>query len=70
MSLLERVGMDLKLPTMFHVVGWEKLFEVPRSGSCLLTLEFLNTFEFFAIGERFKVDYSRFSELLDFSSSY
>jgi hypothetical protein len=78
--LLERVGMDLELPTIFHVVGWEKLFEVPRSGSHLLTIKFLTTFESFARGRKsfisfrlfgrgFEVDYSQFSKLLDFSSS-
>jgi hypothetical protein len=79
-SLLERVGMDLKLLTIFHTVGWEKHFEVPRSGSRLLTLKFLTTFESFTRGRKsfvsfclfrreFNVDYSRFSKLLDFSSS-
>jgi hypothetical protein len=51
-SLLERVGMDLKLPTIFHAVGWEKLFEAPYSGLRLLTLKFLTTFESFARGRK------------------
>jgi hypothetical protein len=79
-SLLERVGMDLELPTIFHTVRWEKLFEAPCSGSHLLTLEFLTTFKSFTkgrksfvsfrlFGKEFEVDYSQFSELLDFSSS-
>jgi hypothetical protein len=79
-SLLERVGMDLEFPTVFHVVGWEKLYEVPRSGSHLLALDFLTTFEsvargrksyvrFRLFGREFKFDYCRFSELLYFSSS-
>jgi hypothetical protein len=76
-SLLERVAMDLELPTIFHAVGWEKLFEAPCSGTHLLTLEFLTTFKSFArgrksfvclLGNEFEVDYSRFSKLLDFSS--
>jgi hypothetical protein len=78
-SLLERVGMDLELPTIFHTVGWEKLFEAPHSGSRLLTHKFLTTFESFTRGRKsfvsfrlfrreFEIDYSRFSELLDFSS--
>jgi hypothetical protein len=79
-SLLKRVGTDLQLPTVFHVVGWEKFYEAPCLGSCLLTLKFLTTFEsfargrksyvrFFLFGREFEVDYSRFSELLDFSRS-
>jgi hypothetical protein len=78
-SLLERVGMDLELPTIFHEVGWEKFFKAPRSR--LLTLKFLTPFEYFTrsrksfvsfhlFGREFKVDYSKFSELPDFSSSY
>jgi hypothetical protein len=49
-SLLERVGMDLEILTILHAVRWEKLFEVPRSVSRLLTLKFLSTFESFARG--------------------
>jgi hypothetical protein len=70
--------MELKLPTIFHVVGWEKLNEPPCSGPCLLTLKFLTTFESFASGRKsyvrfrlfrgeFELDYSQFSKLLDFS---
>jgi hypothetical protein len=68
-SLLERVRMDLELRTIFHAVGWEKLFEAPLSGLHILTLEFLTTFESFTKGRKsfvsfllfrreFKVDYS------------
>jgi hypothetical protein len=71
--------MNLELPTVFCAVGWEKLIEAPCSCSHLLT-QFLTTFESFARGRKsyvrfrlfgveFKVDYSRFSDLLDFSSS-
>jgi hypothetical protein len=56
-SLLERVGMDLKLSTIFHAVGWEKLFEALCSGSHLLTLEFLTTFKSFARGRNSFVVY-------------
>jgi hypothetical protein len=80
MSLLKRVGMNLELPTIFHAVGWEKLFKAPRSVSRLLTLKYLTTFESFTrgrkpfvsfrlFGKEFEVDYSQFSELLDFSTS-
>jgi hypothetical protein len=72
--------MDLDLPTIFNAVGWDKLLEAPHSGSRILNLKLLTTFESFARGRKsfvsfclfrreFKVDYSRFSELLDFSSS-
>jgi hypothetical protein len=78
--LLERVGMDLELPIVLHAVEWEKLFEAPHLGSCLLTLKFLTTFESIArgrksfvsfrlFGRELEVDYSQFSKLLDFSSS-
>jgi hypothetical protein len=39
-SLLERVGMDLKPPIIFRMVGWEKPLKVPHSGSHLLSLKF------------------------------
>jgi hypothetical protein len=44
-NLLERVGVDEKLPTILRTIGWGKLYDEPRQGSCLLTLEFLMTFE-------------------------
>jgi hypothetical protein len=79
-SLLKRVGMDIELPTVLHMVGWEKLYEAPHSSLHLLTLRFLTTFEYFARGRKsyvyfrlfrreFEFDCSRFRELLDFSSS-
>jgi hypothetical protein len=79
-DLLERVGVDIELPTIFHAIGWKKLYEVPCSGSHLLTLEFLITFDSFTQGKKsfvhfhlfgreLKVEFSRFSELMDFSSS-
>jgi hypothetical protein len=72
--------MDFEIPIVFYKVRWEKLFEAPHSGSCLLTLKFLTTFESFTRGRKsfvsfhffrreIEVNYSRFSELLDFSSS-
>jgi hypothetical protein len=79
-SLLERVRNDIEHPTIFHVARWEKLYKAPCLGSRLLTLKFLTTFESFARGRKsyvrfhlfereFKLNYSRFSELLNFSSS-
>jgi hypothetical protein len=45
MNLLERVGLDEELPTILQTIGWGKLYDEPRLGLRLLTLEFLMTFE-------------------------
>jgi hypothetical protein len=79
-NLLERVGLDEELPTILRSISWEKLYDKPRLGLCLLTLEFLMTSEtieknrklfmkFHLFGKSFGCDFSRFSELLDFSKS-
>jgi hypothetical protein len=79
-NLLERVGLDEELPTILQTVSWGKLYHEPRLGSCLLTLEFLMTFEtieknrksfvkFHLFGKSFGCDFTYFSELLDFSKS-
>jgi hypothetical protein len=79
-NLLERVGLDEELPTIHWTIGWGKLYDMPRLGSRLLTLEFLLTFEtveknrksfmkFCLFGKSFGCDFSHFSELLDFSKS-
>jgi hypothetical protein len=44
-NLLERVGLDEELPTILRTISWGKLYDEPRLGSRLLTLEFLMTFE-------------------------
>jgi hypothetical protein len=44
-NLLERVGLDEELPTILRTIGWGKLYDDPRLGSRLLTLEFHMTFE-------------------------
>jgi hypothetical protein len=44
-NLLERVGLDEELLTILRTIGWGKLYDEPRLGSRLLTLEFLMTFE-------------------------
>jgi hypothetical protein len=44
-NLLERVGLDKELPTILRTISWEKLYDEPRLGSHLLTLEFLIIFE-------------------------
>jgi hypothetical protein len=79
-NLLERVGLDEEVPTILRTISWGKLYDEPRHGSRLLTLEFLTTFEtvekgrklfmkFHLFGMSFRCDFSRFSELLDFSKS-
>jgi hypothetical protein len=79
-NLLERVGLDEELPIILWTIGWGKLYDESHLGSCLLTLEFLMTFEtveknrksfvkFHLFGKSFGCDFSRFSELLDFSKS-
>jgi hypothetical protein len=79
-NLLERVGLDEELPTILWTIGWGKLYDKPRLGSHLLALEFLVTFEiveknrksfvkFRLFGKSFGCDFSRFSELLNFSKS-
>jgi hypothetical protein len=79
-NLLERVGLDEELPTILWTIGWGKLYDEPRQGSRLLTLEFVTTFEIVEKGRKlfakfclfrksFGCDISHFSELLDFSKS-
>jgi hypothetical protein len=79
-NLLERVGLDEELPTILQTIGWGKLYNEPRLGLHLLTLEFLVTFEiveknrksfvkFHLFRKSFGCDFSRFSELLGFSKS-
>jgi hypothetical protein len=78
--LLERVGLDEELPIILRNIGWGKIYDEPRLGSRLLTLEFLLTFEtvdkgrklfmkFHLLGKSFGCDLSHFSKLLDFSKS-
>jgi hypothetical protein len=80
-NLLERVGLDGELFTILRTISWGKLYDEPRLGSCLLTLEFLITFEtdeknrmsfvkFYLFRKSFGCDFSCFSELLDFSKSF
>jgi hypothetical protein len=79
-NLLERVGLDEHLSIILKTIGWGKLYDEPHQGSCLLTLEFLTTFEtveknkksfmkFCLFGNSFDCDFSRFSEILDFYKS-
>jgi hypothetical protein len=79
-NLLERVGLDEELPTILWTIGWGRLYDEPHLGLCLLTLEFLMTFEIveknrksfvklLLFGKSFGCDFSRFSELPDFSKS-
>jgi hypothetical protein len=77
-NLLEKVGLDEERPTNLWTISWGKLYDEPCLGSCLLTLEFLVTFEiveknmklfvkFHLFRKSFGYDFSCFSELLDFS---
>jgi hypothetical protein len=79
-NLLERVGLDEELPTILRTIGWGNVYDGPRLGSHLLTLEYLMTFErveknrksfmkFRLFRKSYGCDFSRFSELLDFSKS-
>jgi hypothetical protein len=79
-NLLERVGLDEEFPTILRTIDWEKLYDEPRLGSRLLTLEFFMTFEtieknrksfvkYCLFEKSFGCDFSHFSELLDFSKS-
>jgi hypothetical protein len=79
-NLLERVGLDEELPTILRTISWRKLYDEPHQGSCLVTLEFLATFEmvekgrmlfvkFHLFRKSFGCDLSHFSKLLDFSKS-
>jgi hypothetical protein len=80
-NLLERVGLDEELSTILQTISWGKLYDEPRLGSHLLTLEFLMTFKtteknrklfmkFRLFRKSFGCDFSHFSELQDFSKSY
>jgi hypothetical protein len=44
-NLLERIGLDEELSTILWTIGWGKLYNEPCLGPCLLTLEFLMTYE-------------------------
>jgi hypothetical protein len=79
-NLLESVGLDEEHPTILRTIGWGRLYDEPRLGSHLLTLEFLITFEtieknrksfvkFHLFKKSFGSDFSCFSELLDYSKS-
>jgi hypothetical protein len=79
-NLFERVGLDKELPTILQTISWGKLYDKPRLCLRLLAHEFLMTFEtveknrksfvkFRLFGKSFGCDFSRFSELLDFSKS-
>jgi hypothetical protein len=79
-NMLERVGLGEELPTILRTNCWGKLYDEPRLGSRLLAPEFLMTFEtveknrksfvkFHLFEKSFGCDFSRFSELLDFSKS-
>jgi hypothetical protein len=55
-NLLERAGLDEELPT----IDWGKLYDEPRKGSHLLTLEFLTTIEKVEKGRKLFVKFCLF----------
>jgi hypothetical protein len=59
-NLLEKVGLDEELPTILRTIGWGKLYNEPRQGSRLLTLEFLTTFETIEKGRKLFVKFHLF----------
>jgi hypothetical protein len=79
-NLLERVGLDIELPTILCAIGWGRLYDEPRLGLRRLTLKFLVTFDSFVrhrksyvcfrlFRRRYKFAYVQFSEIMDFPSS-
>jgi hypothetical protein len=62
LNLLERVGLDEELPTILRTIGWGKLYDEPRHGSHLLTLEFLTTFDIVEKGRKFFVKFCLFGK--------
>jgi hypothetical protein len=71
--LLERVGLDIEFSIIIQSIGWGKLSDESRSGLCILTLEFLMTFEryehdgnpwvhFCLFGEIYQFDFPHFSD--------
>jgi hypothetical protein len=76
-NLLERVGLDEELPTILRTIGWGKLYNESRLGCCLLTLEFLMTFEIVEKNRKSLVKFHLFGKsfgcdffCLDFSKSF
>jgi hypothetical protein len=59
-NLLERVGLDEEILTILRTIGWGKLYDEPRQGLCLLTLEFLITFETVEKGRKLFVKFRLF----------
>jgi hypothetical protein len=51
-NLLTRIALDEELPTILRTISWGKLYDEPRLGSRLLTLEFFVTFETFEKNRR------------------
>jgi hypothetical protein len=68
-NLPERVGLDKELPIILWTISWGKLYDEPRIGSRLLTLEFLMTFETIEKGRKLFVKVHLFVKPLDFSKS-
>jgi hypothetical protein len=68
-NLLERVDLDKELPTILRTISWGKLYDEPRQGSHLLTIDFLMTFEIVEKNRKSFVKFCLFRKLFgcDFS---
>jgi hypothetical protein len=62
-NLLERVGLDEELPFILQTISWGKLYDKPRLGLCLLTLEFLMTLEIVEKNRKSFVKFQLFGKL-------
>jgi hypothetical protein len=61
-NLFDRVSLDEELPTILWTIGWGKLYDEPRQGSCPLTLEFLTTFETVEKGRKLFIKFHLFGK--------
>jgi len=67
--------MDLEFEIIFRTVGWENVWQIDKSRTKLLTLEFLCTLQttdsevtFRLFGKDFSIPWRQFSELLGFNA--
>ena len=51
--LLQEIGMDTKFDLIFQMVEWTNFWNITELGSCLLTLEFLCTLQYYEGGIAF-----------------
>ena len=53
--LLQEIGMDTEFDLIFQMVGWTNFWNITELGSCLLTLEFLCTLQYYEGGIAFRM---------------